>query len=214
MVASDPLASVPQPMRWIVDRAVPAPDALALISERDTPDSVVNTWVSQAQATSAIRLLAHALPIREAAWWAWVSARYATQLGGAPVPTAQVQAALAAIEQWIVRPDDQTRRAAWDAGQAAGVDTPAGLVTAAIFLSGGSVAPPEATHVPPPAGVSHTLVAAAIALAACSDPVHVDHVSQAFVAQGLEIIKRLGGWEQAITSAQQRHEAVLREQGN
>lgn len=199
-------------MRWIIDRAIPEPAAVALVSERDTPDTVVSAWLDQEHAASAIRLIAQALPIREAAWWAWVSARYATQLNGAPVPTPHVQAALAAIEQWIVRPDDETRRTVWDAGQAAGVDTPAGLVTAAIFLSGGSVAPPDAPHVPPPPGVSNTLVSAAIVAASVSDPAHVDHVGKAFVAQGLEIIKRLGGWDQALSAAQQRFEMQQREQ--
>jgi hypothetical protein len=212
MIAPDPLASVPPSMHWIIDRAIVDPDAVALVREADTPDSVIGTWLEKAHAISAIKLIAQALPIREAAWWAWVSARYATQLTGAPVPTAQVQTALAAIEQWIVRPDDASRRSVWEAGQAAGVDTPTGLVTAAIFLSGGSVGPPDAVHIPPPAGVSNTLVAAAIMSAAVSDPANIDHVAQAFVAQGIEIIKRLGGWEAALTAARQRYDAQLHEQ--
>src|SRR5690606_31188521 len=101
MVAADPLASVPQNMRWIVSRALPEADAVAAIGAQDSPEQVVSTWVDNAHVTSAIRLLAHALPIREAVWWGWVSARYASQLANAPVPTAEVQAALAAIEQWI-----------------------------------------------------------------------------------------------------------------
>ena len=211
MIAADPLAMVPPTLRWIMTRSIPDAAAVALVGEQHTADDVVSSWVANEHATSAIRFIAHALPIREAAWWGWVSARYATQLHGAPVPTAEIQAALAAIEQWIVRPDDAQRRAVWELGQNAGVDTPTGMVTAAIFLSGGSIAPPDAPHVPPPPGVCNTMVSAAIAAAAASDAAHVDQVTQAFIAQGLEIIKRLGGWDQALPAAQQRYDAQAQE---
>ena len=55
------------------------------------------------------------------------------------------------------------------------------------------------------------MVSAAIAAAAASDAAHVDQVTQAFIAQGLEIIKRLGGWDQALPAAQQRYDAQAQE---
>jgi hypothetical protein len=58
-------------------------------------------------------------------------------------------AALGAVEQWIVRPDDDAPRAR-GRGNAAGLDTIIGMVTTAVFLSGATIAPPNVPPVPPP----------------------------------------------------------------
>ncbi|QJR36905.1 DUF6931 family protein [Gemmatimonas groenlandica] len=206
-IAPDPLASLTPPMRWLIERAAPDEPALAMLNPQHTLEQLYATWVGADQVVSAIRLIAAILPNRESIWWAWVSARYATQMEGGTAPSANAHATLAAVEQWIVRPDDAARRAAFEAGEKSGLDSPIGLVATAVFLSGTTIAPPSVPAVPPPPGVAMPLVAGAILLAAVSnsksDLIPPTFVS--FAAQGLEIVKRLGGWDTALQLAHDTH---------
>lgn len=207
IVAPDPLAGCPPLLRWLLERATPDDDALALVNPARPLDALYTSWMQAGQQASAIRLLASVLPVRESIWWAWVSARYATQLPGAKAPTAAVHTALTTIEQWIVRPDDEARRTAWEAGNAAGLDTPVGLVAAAVFLAGTTVAPPNVPPVPPPPGATLPLITGAIAAAAAAhgDAAQLSTTLSAFAAQGYEIVKRLGGWDAAAQLAHDTH---------
>jgi hypothetical protein len=207
-ISADPLAALAPPVRWLLERAAPDEAALALVSPSISLDQLYARWMQGEQVPSAIRLLAGVLPARESIWWAWVSARHATQMPGGIAPTAEAHAALGAVEQWIVRPDDDARRAAWDAGNAAGLDTPIGLVATAVFLSGTTIAPPSAPPTPPPPGVAMPLIAGVVQLCSASTTV-VDQIGPtlvAFAAQGLEIVKRLGGWEAALQLAYDTHQ--------
>ncbi|WP_309669669.1 hypothetical protein [Gemmatimonas sp.] len=206
-IAPDPLASLTPPMRWLIERAAPDEPALAMLNPQHTLEQLYATWMGAEQVISAIRLIAAILPTRESIWWAWVSARYATQMEGGTAPSSNAHAALAAVEQWIVRPDDAARRAAFEAGEKSGLDSPIGLVATAVFLSGTTIAPPSVPAVPPPPGVAMPLIAGAILLAAVSnsksDLIPPTFVS--FAAQGLEIVKRLGGWDVALQLAHDTH---------
>lgn len=203
VIAPDPLAACAPPVRWLFERTAPDEPALALVDPAHSLDMLYAQWLQGGHVTSAIRLIAGVLPARESIWWAWVSARYAAQQSGGKPPSAAVHKALSAIEQWIVRPDDEARRAVWDAGNLAGLDTPTGMVAAAVFLSGTSVAPPNVPPVPPPPGAALPLVSGAILLSAAGHPDPAQHAPtlSAFAAQGMEIVKRLGGWEQALQLA-------------
>ena len=202
-VAPDPFAALPDLLRWHLKRAKPDDDAVSFVKPGATAETLYGAWTKQELYPSAIRLIAAVLPARESVWWAWVSARHATQMAGGEAPTAEAHAALNAIEQWIVRPDDNARRAAWEAGNAAGMDTPVGMVCAAVFLNGTSIAPPSIPAVPPPPGGALRLISGVITLAASanSDPKQIPPTLAAFAAQGMEIIKRVGGWEQATKVA-------------
>ncbi len=212
-IAPDPLAALTPLMRWLLERAAPDEAALAMLDPKQNLEQLYNRWMSSEQVVSAIRLIAAMLPTRESIWWAWVSARYASQMEGGSAPTADQHAALAAVEQWIVRPDDSARRAAWAAGEKAGFDSPIGLVASAVFLSGTTVAPTSVPPIPPPPGVAMPLVVGAILLSAASNskPDLIPPTFVAFAAQGLEIIKRLGGWDAALQLAHDTHVRQLHE---
>lgn len=213
VIAPDPLAACPPLLRWLLERSAPEEEALALVSPARPLEELYGGWLQAGQLSSAIRLIAAVLPARESVWWAWVSARYAAQLPGSTAPPAAVHTALAAVEQWIVRPDDDARRAAWDAGNAAGLDTPVGMVSAAVFLSGTTVAPPNVPAVPPPPGAGLPLISGAILIAAASNTDPLAHVPTltAFAAQGLEIIKRLNGWDAALQLAYDTHQRLVQD---
>jgi hypothetical protein len=207
VLAADPLATLPPIVRWLMVRCKPAPPALEKVTPSITLEMLYATWMEDKQFISAIRLIAAVLPARESIWWAWVSARHATQMAGGTPATAKEHDALGHIERWIVRPDDVTRRDAWDAANAAGLDTPVGMVGAAVYLSGVSVGPANLPPVPPPPGVIVPLIPGAIILAASSntDATKTEPTLIAFATQGLEVVKRLGGWDAALKVAHDTH---------
>ncbi len=213
VVAIDPLAALAPPVRWLFERSTPDDAALAFVNPQISLDELYARWMQNEQVPSAIRMIAAVLPMRENIWWAWVSARHATQMSGGSPATAEEHAALGAIEQWIVRPDDTARLAAWDAGNTAGLDTKVGMVATAVFLSGTTIAPPNTPPVPPPPGVGMPLVAGVVLLSAVSatHPEQTAPTLTAFAAQGMEIVKRLGGWEAALQLAYDSHQRQTQE---
>src|SRR5436190_17204799 len=82
--------------------------ARALLKENQPPQEYLNLLVENAHFQDAVRFLAHALPKREAVWWAWVCARRAA--GEEPPP--KIKASLDATEKWIAQPTEDNRRAA------------------------------------------------------------------------------------------------------
>jgi len=207
VVAADPLLSLPPIVRWLMVRCNPAPPALEKVSPSVTLEMLYALWMEDKQFVSAIRLIAAVLPARESIWWAWVSARYATQMPGGKAPSAKEHDALGHVERWIVRPDDVTRRDAWDSANQAGLDTPIGMVGAAVFLSGVSVGPTNLPPVPPVPGSIVRLIPGAILLAAASNTnaAQVEPTMISFATQGLEVVKRLGGWDAALKTAHDTH---------
>lgn len=210
VMAPDPLAAVPAPVRWLMHQAAPGEEALALVPQVQALEGLVQAWQRAGHTPEVVRVVAALLPPREGAWWGWVSVRHALQ-GGAPPATAAMHAAMAAVERWINQPDDDHRRAVWAAAEAAGMDTPVGMVAAAVFLGTGSLAPAGVAPVPPPPGAAPSLVAGAILLAAASvQPVEQAAVLLgAFVAQGVDIVRRLGGWDPALAAAYERHQRAM-----
>ena len=111
----------------------------------------------------ATRLLAHALPKREAVWWACMCARHTAASGADPASEAAVRES---AEEWVRRQTDAFRRAAMARAQAAGFSSPESWAAVAAFWSGDSMAPPEAPKVPPEPHLAGLAAAGAVALAA------------------------------------------------
>jgi len=111
--------------------------------------------------TEATRLIAHALPKREAVWWACMCA---THTAPADLPEAD-RIAREAAEDWVRQPTDKARRHAWDLAQASGCGTPEAWAAIAAFWSGDSMSPEGQPAVPPAAHLTGTAAAGAVALA-------------------------------------------------
>ena len=166
--------------------------ALALLRPELEPRAFVELLTEKKLYRDAVQFLAHALPKREAVWWAWVAARRAS--GGDPPP--KIAAALAAVEKWISQPSDENRRAARAAGEKAEFRTPAGCVGLAVFMSGGSLAAPGAPEVPPGEYLSAKVVGGAVTVSALStEPEKGPEKFRSFIAQGLEVARRIKLWE-------------------
>jgi hypothetical protein len=138
----------------------------------------------------AVRFLAHALPRRECVWWAWVCARKTA--GDAPPPP--IKNALDATERWIVQPIEDHRRAALVFGEAADFGTPAGCAALAAFMSGGSLAPPEAPVVPPGEFMTAKAASGSVTLAAVIDPDLTEQRFREYLTLGLEVADRTKLW--------------------
>lgn len=166
-------------------------EAAELVESADRLEELVQSLVEAELLTDAISILASALPEREAVGWAWVCAREAH---GADPPDA-VAHALDAAKAWIREPNDAGRRAAMEAAEAAGLDTPAGLAGFAVFTCGDTFGPADAHPAPPPEGIVGKIVAGCVATAAATgDPSGINERFSGFINRGTELAERIQLW--------------------
>ena len=132
----------------------------------------------------ATRLAAHALPRREAVWWACMCAHHTAPPALPPADRAAVQAA----ELWVRTQSDADRRAAFGHAQEAGFTTPESWAAVGAFWSGDSLAPLGQAAVAPPAHVAATAIAGAVALSSVrDDPARREARLRRFLASAREI---------------------------
>ena len=167
-------------------------EAKKLLREGVAPGPFLDTLMEKQQFTDAVRFLAHALPKREAVWWACQCGRAVA--GANPPPP--IAAALQAAEKWVADPSEENRRAAMPAAEAAEFKTPAGCAAVAAFWSGGSLAPPNVPVVPPGEYLTAHGVAGAVMLAAVqAEPEKAPEKFRKFLAQGIEVAKGTQQWK-------------------
>ena len=138
------------------DEAKPALDGCVEIGE------ALGRLEAAGLAAEAVRLLAHALPKREAVWWACVCSAH-TAPPDLPAPDRQAREA---AELWVRQQRDEPRRAAMAQAEAAGYQTPEAWAGVAAFWSGDSMAPLGQAPIPPGPQLTGSAVAGAIMLAA------------------------------------------------
>lgn len=173
-------------------------EAKALLASQADPRAFLTALVEQERHTDAVRLLAHALPTREAIWWAWFCAKRAA--GDSPAPA--VRAALDATERWIAQPTEEHRRPALELAQRAEIGTPAGCAVLAVFFSGGSVAPPEAPPVPPAPFAASKAIAGSVILAAVSrEPETAPEKFVSYIERGVQVADRIRLWPPSAAPA-------------
>ena len=167
-------------------------DARALLSTgARSPRGFFTLLLERELQGDAVRYLAHALPRREAVWWAWVCAR---KSAGA-APAAPIKAALDATEQWIVQPTEEHRRKALQAGEAADFGTAAGCAALAAFMTSGSLAPPDAPAVPPGEFMCAKAVSGSVTVAVvATEPERAGEKFKEFLQLGLEVAERTKLW--------------------
>jgi hypothetical protein len=167
-------------------------EAKKLLRDGMTPRQFLDVLVQKEQFPDAARFLAHALPKREAVWWACLCAR---QAAGSNLP-AKPAAALQAAERWTADPSEDNRRKAQAAAEAAEMGTPAGCAAMAAFWSGGSLAPPNVPAVPPGEFLTAHGVAGAVMLAAViTQPEKAPEKYRKFFALGTEVGNGTNKWK-------------------
>jgi hypothetical protein len=167
-------------------------DAKKLLKDTLTPRQFFDALVKEGRFEDAARFLAHALPKREAVWWASQCARQAH--GANPPPP--VAAALLAAEKWAADPSEDNRRAAKEKSDAAELKTPAGCAALAAFFSGGSLGPPNVPAVPPGEHLTAHAAAGAVMLAAVlTEPQKAPEKYKKFFALGADVGNGVSKWK-------------------
>lgn len=166
-----------------------APEARGLLAPGATPAAFLRALIDAGHLVDAIRLMAMALPRREAVWWACLCARGALAAESPPGERTPLEiAALEAAEAWVYRPTEENRRACFAPADALKFETAAAYAALAAFWSGGSLAPPDAPVVVPPGdGLTGTAAGAAVLLAAAVVPKETPVRYRAALAQALDI---------------------------
>jgi len=125
-----------------------------------TPRQFVELLLQAHGYEDAFDFLAYALPRREAIWWACLTLRH---ILGPDLPPLE-QAALKAVVEWVLQPDEAKRRAAQAAGEAIDFKKPVGFAAMAVYGSSGSLGPPTFPEVTPPKYMTAQAVSASITL--------------------------------------------------
>jgi len=169
--------------------------AKALLSDDPTDKQSVRQFYTllgkQQLYTDAIRFLAHALPKREAIWWATRCVRAAL---GETEPSRTDRNALEAAEHWALEPDEKNRRAAQSPADATGYETACGWLAAGAFWSGGSIAPPDMPEVPPKETLTAQAAVVAINLTATIDPKKTPQRYAEFYSLGAAVADGQNRW--------------------
>lgn len=150
------------PLAVLLPRLALSPEAAAALQDTEQANEALERLEAAGFLLEGSRLVAHALPKREAVWWACMCAAHTAP---ADLPDADRQARETA-EAWVRQQADATRRAAMQHAESGGFATPEAWTAVAAFWSGDSMAPEGQPAVPPAPHLTGTAVAGAVALAA------------------------------------------------
>jgi hypothetical protein len=154
-----PKLSVPLPP--ILARLELEPESEEALAGAQDALQGIEQLVEAGKLVEAARLVAHALPKREAVWWACMCARAIPD----PALKPEDMASLAAAEAWVRRPEERARRAAAEIAEKTSFKSAEAWAAMGAFWSGGSLAPEGMADVPPGEHLTGVAVAGAIVLA-------------------------------------------------
>lgn len=138
--------------------------AKPLVTADVRPSRLVHLLESHNLFKDAIQFLAHGLPIALVIKWGCACVREL-------LPADQIQRSkesLDSAETWLKSPNDEVRWRAKRAADQSGLSSPVDLIAMAVFLSGGSITPPDTPETPPPLYVACKMIVGSIQLAVLS----------------------------------------------
>jgi len=106
--------------------------ATKLLTEEMTPAAFVRALLDNKQYVPAIDFMAHALPAREAVWWACLAIQHSS---GDALAGPEKEACRAAV-RWVLKPTQENRVMARAPGEAAGPATAAGAAAVGASIGG------------------------------------------------------------------------------
>jgi hypothetical protein len=164
-------ATLTEPARTLLNPGAAVGEFLQLLMSREL-------------MTDAVALLAHALPSREAVWWACLAARAVVDRH----TSNEVQTALEAAEAWVYTPTEENRRAAMERARLTQFDHPAVWAAVGAFWSGGSMVAPDLPAVPPAEHLTGLAVCGAVQLSVlCREPERAGERFAVLLKQGIDI---------------------------
>ncbi len=145
----------------VLQRCSLPPEAQELIANQSDLMGIVQSLTNAGLLIEATRVFAHALPKREAVWWACMCATH--------TPAAQISAEDMKMrelaETWVRQQSDEIRRAGMEEAKRTGFKSPESWAAVAAFWSGDSVTPLNTPPIPAPPHLTGVAVAGAVALA-------------------------------------------------
>jgi hypothetical protein len=169
-------------------------EARALLQEEFTLQAFLDLLMVHELFPDAVRLLAYALPKRDAVRWACLCIRH---VAAADTPPADL-AALEAAERWVIEPHEANRRAAMQAAEGLAFQTAASWAAVAAFWSSGSMAPLDAPLVTPDEYLTAQAVSGVVMLTAarCVPEISTDPY-RALIATGMAVAAEAHSWSVA-----------------
>ncbi|MGF1834227.1 DUF6931 family protein [Photobacterium sanguinicancri] len=138
----------------------PSDELLEIAEQHNQPAALINATLEAELFSDTAIFIAHALPVREAIWWACCCTSLLNDWNEDEFN------AIRAAKAWVHTPDETARRFAEQMAIKADLQTGAGWVAQAAFWSGGSMTSPSDPVVPPPANLYSHAVAGAVNLTA------------------------------------------------
>lgn len=141
--------------------------ARSFLTPRATFQTVLQSLINHGYWFDATNLLAHALPQREAVWWAAaVCDAYMGRIHLSEPDRVVQKALLELARDWVTDPSDEARMAVHTAGEAVANRLPAYWVGMAVFWSMGNITPDAGVITAPPPYLYARGVSAAVDLSA------------------------------------------------
>lgn len=165
-------------------------EARAFLLPELSPQGYLDLLVQAELTGDAIRFLAFALPIREAAWWACVVVH-----GNIEAPSDLEATCLQRATAWVYEPTEERRRACMQVAETAKFEGAAAYVALSVFWSGGSLAPEGLPEALPDPRLGPIGVGAAILLAlTAGDPAALYKRFVTAMQRGVDIANGGNGW--------------------
>jgi hypothetical protein len=150
------------PLADVLNRCSLSDEARAAIDGADAVPLITERLVAHGFLIEAARVFAHALPHREAVWWACMCALHTAP----PNLSDADRHAREMAELWVRKQSEELRRGAMAEAEKAGFQSPEAWAAVGAFWSGPSIAPANAIAVPPAPHLAGLAVAGAMALSA------------------------------------------------
>ncbi len=158
--------------------------AAALLQDKPSTADYLQQLIAQKLYPDAVRFLAHALPKREATWWACLCARHRLT---DKTPANEIKA-IELAEAWVYKPTEDNRKLTLPAAEATAYKSAASWAAIAAFWSGDDISPVPQAIVPPDEKLYAKAVIGAVMLAATQgEASKVNDNYQLFLQQGLNI---------------------------
>jgi len=110
-------------------------DSQELLQAGMRPEAFIRELTAEEKWSDAVKVMARALPPREAVWWACVCARQSKTV----LADKSEVAALQAAEKWVFKPTDDHRWAAFEAAKVSTLKSLGTLSALAVAFSGGKL---------------------------------------------------------------------------
>ncbi|MCF6345432.1 MAG: hypothetical protein L3J00_03060 [Thiomicrorhabdus sp.] len=153
----------------------PSEKSLSLLHAEHSPAEFLNTLIDQELYDDAVTFLAHALPVREAIWWSYLCSKEHFDQ-----ENALYQQGALATENWVKNPTEENRRDAENWAEAGKYNTVTSWTAAAVFWSGGSIAPEGQPVMEPPLHLYAHAISGAIVMSANHNMPAVTEVTQRY----------------------------------